>query len=85
MIVKNPEVTTAYNEDKHLAQRQGKSLSIKNVAETCHVNWHFVQKIKDKLIVHGRVLPLSEGKDSNSAPRGTGLRTLNALDQYVLL
>ena len=44
-IVKKLEVVAAYNEAICRAQCEERSLSIKDVAKTYHVNWYFVDKI----------------------------------------
>ena len=59
-LAKKLEVAAAYNEASICAQRKGRSPSMNGIAKACCVDWHFVDKVRNELMLHGRVLSPSE-------------------------
>ena len=55
------------------------------IARECGVSNKFMTRIRHELMVHGRVLPLSEVPGGVGAQRGAGAQTLDRFDCFVLL
>ena len=84
-IAKKLKVVVAYNKAMFRAQRKGRSLSINAVAKICYVRCQFVNKVGNRLVVHGRVLLPLELTAARNVPRGAGSKTSNRFDWFVLL
>lgn len=59
--------------------------NLNEIARECSVSWHFVNKIKNELIVNKKVLRPSVIRDNKDIVRGPGAKTLDEFDQFVLL
>ena len=59
--------------------------NLSKIARECSVSWHFVDKIKNELILNKRVLRPSVIRENKDIVRGPGAQTLDEFDQFVLL
>ena len=71
-LTKKLEVATAYNEANICAQRKGRLPRINTIAKPCCVDWHFVDKVRNELMLHSRVSSPSELTAARNAPSSAG-------------
>ena len=84
-FAKKLEVAAKFRLASRRAQRQGKKVKIAVVTKACGVSRKFMDKIRQELLVHGRVLPPSDVVGSVGQVRGAGVRSLDQFDRFVLL
>ena len=80
-LAKKLQVAAAYE----AARARSVSPSLNGIAKQCSVSWHFVEKIRDELLEHGRVRRPSEIQAAKDIPRGAGSKTLDEFDRFILL
>ena len=76
-------VAKAYSSAK--AKNNGVEPSINRIARDCQVSWHFANKVRTELLVHGRILTPREIRRNSAAPRGPGAKTLSSYDKFIIL
>mmetsp|Transcript_32652 Transcript_32652/g.68486 ORF Transcript_32652/g.68486 Transcript_32652/m.68486 type:complete len:205 (-) Transcript_32652:574-1188(-) len=81
-LAKKIEVATAYQASKG---RTDVGTSINSVLKQCKVSWHFVEKIRDELLFHGRVLSPSEVSANKNIKRGAGSKSLSEFDRFIIM
>ena len=84
-LAKQLVVAASYNEANIFDQRKGRSSSINAIAKTYCVVWHFGDKLRKELMLHGRVSSPSELTVARNTPRGTGSKTLDRFNRCILL